>query len=333
MTRTVLIGVTMGDPAGVGPELCLNVLSRYRRGNIVPVVFGSASLLRRVAGHCGLRADFPAMSHADWIRERGPKGPVVVDCTDLDAAGVRPGTISAACGRAAADCIRAAVESALLRRVHAVVTAPIHKESFRRAGMPWPGHTEMLASLTGTREVCMAMHSDKITVGLVTVHVSLSRVPSMITARRIRSTVNLIADFMRRLGRRTPHITVCGLNPHAGEHGSFGREERIILSALKRAAKTGASVEGPLPPDTAFIEAVRRRTDAYVVMYHDQGLIPFKMLSFEDGVNVTLGLPIVRTSVDHGTAFDIAWKNKASAGSMNAAMELAGKLAQGKGRK
>jgi 4-hydroxythreonine-4-phosphate dehydrogenase len=174
----------------------------------------------------------------------------------------------------------------------------------------------------------MMLASDALTVSLVTTHTALAAVPRLLTPERIVDVIRLTADAMRRLGRRSPRIVVCGLNPHGGEGGLFGREEiTAIRPAVQRARRSGLNVEGPLPPDTAFLRERRRATDAYVAMYHDQGLIPFKMLAFDRGVNVTLGLPIVRTSPDHGTAFDIAWKGKASPNSMIQSVLLALRLA------
>ena len=213
----------------------------------------------------------------------------------------------------------------------AVVTAPIHKESLRLAGIPYPGHTEILAELTGTDRFCMMLASDEITVSLVTTHTAYGDVTAQISKDRIREVIDLTVAALKRLGKPRPRITVCALNPHAGEHGLFGDEEkRIVEPAVRAARKTGLRVTGPLPPDTAFLPARRKGTDAYVVMYHDQGLIPFKMLAFDKGVNITLGLPIVRTSVDHGTAFDIAWKGKASPNSLMQAVLWAVRLVSSK---
>jgi 4-hydroxythreonine-4-phosphate dehydrogenase len=211
--------------------------------------------------------------------------------------------------------------------VQAVVTGPIHKEALQLAGVRFPGHTEILAAMTGSRSVCMMMASREITVSLVTTHVNYEAVPEMLSRRRIVEVIRLTAEAVGRIRRRAPRLVVCGLNPHAGEHGLFGAEEdEIIVPAVEDARKKGFNVEGPIPADTAFVPTRRRTTDAYVCMYHDQGLIPFKMLAFETGVNITLGLPIVRTSVDHGTAFDIAWQGKASAESLVQAILMAADL-------
>jgi 4-hydroxythreonine-4-phosphate dehydrogenase len=254
-----------------------------------------------------------------------------VDCAAIDAASVVPGAVSKACGRAAYTYIVRSIEAALRTEVAAVATAPIHKEALRLSGVSYPGHTEIFAAKTQASRVCMMLASDEITTSFVTGHMGLIDVPTSITAERVLEVIQLTADAIRRLRGKTPQIAVCGLNPHAGEHGLFGREEeqRFIEPAIEAARDKGLDVTGPLPPDAAFLPAQRRRFDAFVCMYHDQGHIPFKMLAFDSGVNVTLGLPIVRTSVDHGTAFDIAWQGRASPTSLFQAVRWAARLAQG----
>jgi 4-phospho-D-threonate 3-dehydrogenase / 4-phospho-D-erythronate 3-dehydrogenase len=324
-----VIGITMGDPAGVGPELCLRVLTAPTvLEYCTPVVFGSHPLLARVAETSGLEMPVEILPVEVWDGSVPSGAGVVLDCAGLDSATVRPGEVQRECGAAAYDYIRRAIGAARDGMTSAVVTAPVHKEALGLADIPYPGHTEMLAAHTATRDYCMMMASDEINVCLVTTHVALSAVPAGITENRIVKVIELAASAMRRMGR-TERLTVCGLNPHAGEHGLFGDEEaRVIEPAIERARSAGYTIDGPLPPDTAFIPAQREKTDAYIVMYHDQGLIPFKMLAFDVGVNVTLGLPIVRTSVDHGTAFDIAWQGKASPTSMVEAIKLAVRLAE-----
>lgn len=310
-----VIGLTLGDPAGIGPELCLSmlhdpaVLARCR-----PVVFGDARLLQRVAKACGLPVP-PA-----------EKGSIVdIECSGMET--VQPGKISAAGGRAAYRCVEAATREALAGRIAALVTAPLNKESLHLAGVPFPGHTEMLAALTGTSRYCMMLASDKIVTSLVTTHTALSDVPGKLSTERILNVIRLTHAAMIRIRRGQPRLTVCALNPHAGEHGLFGAEEKSFIEpAIRLARQDGIQIEGPLPPDTAFLPDRLARTDAYVCMYHDQGLIPFKMLAFDVGVNVTLGLPIVRTSPDHGTAFDIAWTGRAHTSSMREAVLLAARL-------
>jgi 4-hydroxythreonine-4-phosphate dehydrogenase len=265
---------------------------------------------------------------ADWEESGTTEEPVVVDCGELQGQSVRPGEVQKSCGKAAYSYIEAAVRAAISGRTQAVATAPIHKEAFRMAGVPYPGHTELLAALTGSQRVCMMMASERIVVSLVTAHRSLREVAREITAERVFHVIDLTAAALRRLGTRKPCIGVCGLNPHAGEHGILGAEDRTgVLPAIARAREKGIEVEGPIPADTAFLPRKLQLFDAYVAMYHDQGLIPFKMLAFETGVNITLGLPIVRTSVDHGTAFDIAWQGVASPESLIQSVLWAKKLA------
>ncbi len=309
------IAVTMGDPAGVGPELCLRLLrDNHVRTYCTPVIYGDLGVLRRAARHLG------------WPE------PVVADVNDLlaiGADGFEPGRVSAACGAAAYRYFTQAIDDALVGRVDAIATAPLNKESLHAAGFPFPGHTEILAARTNAERSCMMLTADAITCSLVTVHVGYREVPQLLTTERILDVIELTAAAMERMRGRSPKLLVCGLNPHAGEHGLFGdrEEERVIAPAIEAARARGIDADGPLPPDTAFLPKYRQACDAYVCMYHDQGLIPLKALAFEDAVNVTLGLPIVRTSVDHGTAFDIAWKGVADVSSLVKAVELAAKLA------
>jgi 4-hydroxythreonine-4-phosphate dehydrogenase len=308
------IAITMGDPAGVGPELCLRLLADERvRAFCAPIIFGDAGVLNRVAKQLG----WPEPDSAD-----------LHDLKAIDAAAVEPGKVSAACGRAAYEYFTTAIGEALAGRVDAIATAPLNKESLHAAGFPFPGHTEILASRTNAERSCMMLTADAITCSLVTVHVGYREVPALLTVERILDTIELTAAAMERMRGRKPKLLVCGLNPHAGEHGLFGdrEEERIIIPAIEAARAKGIDATGPLPPDTAFLPKYRKATDAYVCMYHDQGLIPLKALAFEDAVNVTLGLPIVRTSVDHGTAFDIAWQGTADVSSLVQAVTLAAKL-------
>ncbi|MCE9615449.1 MAG: 4-hydroxythreonine-4-phosphate dehydrogenase PdxA [Lentisphaerae bacterium] len=318
----------MGDPAGIGPELCLRALAAPEvRARCVPVLIGDVGVLRRVAAQTGLALEAPVCTFTDDEAMASAVAPLIVDCGAIDAASVHPGEIQAACGRAAYLYIETAVKACLDGRVAAMATAPIHKEALHLAGVPQPGHTEILAHLTGATNVCMMLASEEIIVSLVTIHVGLARVPRLVTAARIVEVAELTAAALRRMGRTEPRLTVCALNPHAGEGGLFGREDiEIIAPAVAQLRARGLRVEGPLAPDTAFVPARRQQTDAYIAMYHDQGLIPFKMLAFEHGVNITLGLPIVRTSVDHGTAFDLAWQGRASAASLIASLHWAARL-------
>jgi len=328
-----VIGLTMGNPAGIGPELCLRALgepSVLAQG--VPLVFGDSGILERVAAAAGLRFRGRVVSLADWEASGMVKEPTIVDCAALRAEAVRPGVISAACGKAAFTCIERAIRAAQVGHIAGVVTAPLHKESLSLAGVPYPGHTEIFTALTGARRSCMMLRSEVLTVSMVTTHVGYAEVPQQLSVQRVLDVVELTAEALHRLQRRPPRLGVCGLNPHAGEHGLFGHEEeeQFVAPAVRQAREEGISVDGPLVPDAAFTPAQRRRFDALVCLYHDQGHIPFKMLAFDTGVNITLGLPIVRTSVDHGTAFDIAWKGEGSPQSLFAAIRAALALARGR---
>jgi 4-hydroxythreonine-4-phosphate dehydrogenase len=355
-----VLGLTMGDPAGIGPELCLRALgdSALRR-RCVPVLFGDAEVLRRlqrVSGKSFLRATGSAtrgtkgrlarqvrarqsengigrvVSLAEWSKLKAVNEPLIVDCAAIDAGKITPGKVSAACGRAGYVFIAEAIRSALTGMIDGVVTAPIHKEALRLSGVRYPGHTEIFTALTGAKRSCMMLYSDLLTVSMVTTHIGYGDVPEELSMRRVLDVIELTAEAMGWMLRRRPRLAVCGLNPHAGEHGLFGRneEERFVAPAVARARRGGIAVEGPLPPDAAFTPGQRKKFDAIVTLYHDQGHIPFKMLAFETGVNLTLGLPIIRTSVDHGTAFDIAWRGVADPQSLFAAIEVAAGLAAGR---
>jgi len=242
--------------------------------------------------------------------------------------GVEAGKVSADAGRAAYGAIVAAVEDAMAGAVDAVATAPINKAAFALADLPWRGHTELLAHLTGAPSVAMMFHSDALRVVLATIHEPLASVPRLLTRATVERVIRLAARELPRFGFSRPRLAVCGLNPHAGEGGVLGDEEqRVIQPAIAACADEGIDIAGPFPADTLFVRASRGEFDAVVACYHDQGLIPVKLLAFGRSVNVTLGLPIIRTSVDHGTAFDIAGRNAADPGSMIEAVRLAATLA------
>jgi 4-hydroxythreonine-4-phosphate dehydrogenase len=281
------VAITVGDPAGIGPEIAA-------RAAVDPSV---------------LQVCEPIV----YAASGGP---------------FTPGVLSAAAGRAAYDSIVRAVEDALAGSVDAIATAPINKEGFRLAELRWSGHTDLLAHLTGAPHVAMLFYADALRVVLATVHLALADVPRALDTSSVEATIALTAREMPRFGIATPRIAVAGLNPHAGEHGLFGDEEaRILAPAVASCRQSGIDVSGPYPADTLFVRAVRGEFDVVVACYHDQGLIPVKLVAFGQAVNVTLGLPIVRTSVDHGTAFDIAGRGVADPGSMIAAVRLAAKLA------
>ena len=317
----------MGDPAGIGPEVCLQAIASQQVQAVCnPIVFGDVFLLQRVAR--ALDLNLPARTLSEHDELPFVDEPAVLHLPGIDAAAVQPGRVDQSTGRAAYTYIDAALQAATSGRVDAITTGPIHKEALQLAGVRYPGHTEILLERTGTKRGCMMLTSDEVTCSVVTGHVGLRDVFDALTVDRILEVIELSDEAMRQLRGHLPRLVVCGLNPHAGEHGLFGRgeEEALIEPAIELARARGIQVDGPVPPDTAFLPARRASTDCFVCMYHDQGLIPLKALAFDDAVNVTLGLPIVRTSVDHGTACEIAWQGKASYTSMVAAITLAVKL-------
>jgi 4-hydroxythreonine-4-phosphate dehydrogenase len=329
-----ILGLTMGDPAGIGPEICLRALREPAvLARCIPVLFGDAAVLKRAAQAAGIEsADCRVVAASELEEFFEINEPLIVDCGAIESEKVIPGEISAACGKAGYIYIENAIHAALGRKIDGVVTAPIHKESLNLSGVKYPGHTEIFTALTGAKRSCMMLYSDKLTVSMVTTHIGYHEVPGKLSAERVLNVIELTAQTMKSLLRREPKLGVCGLNPHAGEHGLFGQreEENFVEPAVKTARERGIQIEGPLVPDAAFTTGQRKKYDAIVTLYHDQGHIPFKMLAFDTGVNITLGLPIIRTSVDHGTAFDIAWQGKANATSLYSAIEVAADLALGK---
>jgi 4-hydroxythreonine-4-phosphate dehydrogenase len=287
------VAITAGDPAGIGPEVAARAAADARVLEVCePIVYA-------------------------------PPAGVVFP----------PGVLSAAAGRAAYDLIVRAVADAQQHVVQAIATAPVNKEAFRLAGLDWSGHTDLLAHLTGSPHVAMMFHSDALRVVLATVHIPLAEVPQALTQASLAATIDLTARELPRFGIARPRIAVAGLNPHAGEHGLFGHEEdTAIRPAIAACRARGIDVSGPFPGDTVFVRARRGDFDVVVACYHDQGLIPVKLVAFGQAVNVTLGLPIIRTSVDHGTAFDIAGKGVADPESMITAVLLAARLADAKVR-
>ncbi len=309
------IAVTVGDPAGIGPEVVLKALADpevARRANWIIVGDGSVLDVYQIQPGPGTPL---------------PRNARLLDLKWLDAWHLALGRVDAACGRAALEYIRAATRLCLEGQADAMVTAPVNKEAITLAGEPFTGHTEFIARLCGISGPCMLLVNDRLRVVHVSTHVPLRRACDLDTARILR-TIELGHAAMLRMGIERPHIAVCGLNPHAGEGGLFGNDERAVIApAVKAARDKGIACQGPLPGDTVFLKAARREYDLVVAMYHDQGHIPMKLLDFEHTVNVTLGLPIIRTSVDHGTAFDIVRKNQADPSSMKAAMQLAATMA------
>ncbi len=282
------IAITSGDPAGIGPEIARKAATDARVLAVCePIVYGPSA-----------------------------------------ASGFAMGTVSPEAGRAAYDALCAAVADAQAGVVDAIATAPVSKLAFARAGLPWKGHTDLLAHLTGAPRAAMMFWSQPLKVVLATVHIPLAEVPAALTAALLDEIIDLTARELPRFGVPSPRLAVAGLNPHAGEEGVLGSEEqRVLTPAVTAARARGVQVAGPFPGDTIFVRASRGEFDAVIACYHDQGLIPVKLLAFGHAVNVTLGLPIIRTSVDHGTAFDIAGRNIADPTSMIEATLLAARLA------
>jgi len=327
MMRKPVIGITMGDPAGVGPEIIARALVKRNVLSLChPVVFGDPSLLSRAAAVVGSPLTFSPVKRPG---EGFPRGTIPVVPVGSLRSPLRPGRPAAVGGRLSLAAVEKATEAALGGDLDGIVTAPISKEAIRKAGSPFPGHTEMLASLTGAKRFAMMLVGGGLRVSLATIHIPLSKVPGSLSAARIGRVIDLTWEALPGLGAAEGTIAVCGLNPHAGEAGIMGDEDRrIVAPAVRAAARRKISVSGPYPADTIFHRAARGEFSAVVAMYHDQGLIPVKTLAFDTGVNVTLGLPIVRTSVDHGTAYDIAWKGAARPESLVAAIRTASGLAR-----
>lgn len=332
MAELPKVAITMGDPAGVGPEICLLALTNpdiYLACH--PFVFGDAAVLVKAAEQIGLEPPEHVIPWEEWsTHHQHFEKPAVVDIGAMPLEALVPGTVNEQTGRASYEYIVRAIDAALADQVQAVTTGPIHKEALRAAGVQYPGHTEIFAERMGAARHCMMMTSGLMTCSFVTLHVGYAEVPGLLTVERVREVIELTHEAMSRLKEREPKLAVCGLNPHAGEHGLFGQgeEERVLTPAIEEARAKGWKIEGPWPPDTAFLPDRRREIDAYVCLYHDQGLIPLKALAFDEAINLTLGLPKVRTSVDHGTALDIAWKGRANPNSLFEAVLLAARLSR-----
>lgn len=290
-----------------------------------PVIIGSASEIGRQARLLGLRCDYPLASEGDF--DCGQAGPVILDTGAINHT-IEWGELSAEAGRAAIAAIEACARLCLSKRLDAMATAPVNKEALNLAGSRFPGHTEMLAALTRADSSLMCFFAGNLRVFLLTVHTSLTDAIKLITRKLVRDAIVLADCELRRFGTNRPRIAVAGLNPHAGEHGLFGSEEvdQIEPAINECRAELGIDVSGPFPADTLFVRAARGEFDAVAACYHDQGLIAVKCLAFGKAVNVTLGLPIIRASVDHGTAYDIAGRNLADPSSMIEAIKLAARL-------
>ncbi len=308
----------MGDPAGIGPELCVRAAANPALRKIADItIYGCPDII--------------AKASAKFAKGRKVK---IVETGDMKFSKVPVGKPDPRCGLEAWNAILCATKDVLSGKMDAIVTAPVNKASINKAGIPFTGHTELVAELCGTANFAMMQSADKLRIAFVSTHVSLKEVPKDLNEKRIIEVVELLRDAIRQEGIRRPRLACAALNPHAGEDGYMGGEEKkIIIPSLSKLRRRGFKIDGPFPPDVLFIDEIRNNYDGIVSMYHDQGHIPFKMLAFDRGVNSTLGLPIIRTSPDHGTAFDIAWKGFANPGSLFAAIRLAAVRAKGRSRK
>jgi 4-hydroxythreonine-4-phosphate dehydrogenase len=321
------LAITMGDPGGVGPEIIVKALySAGIQDYCSSIIIGDRGTLEDAIALLKLPVKLRIIQSPENSR------PVhqgrIIDLIDLGVAKkFRKGKPTAGGGEASVHYIRKAVDLALDKHVDGIVTAPISKQAVHMAGFKWPGHTEMLAEMTRTKDYAMMFVGGPLKIILVTIHVALKQVPLLISKERIVITLRLAKKACDMLGIKAPKIAVAGLNPHAGEAGLLGDEEiNKITPAIQEAFKKGLPVSGPFPPDVIFHKAYKGEVDLIVCMYHDQGLIPLKMIAFDKGVNMTVGLPFIRTSPDHGTAYDIAWNGIADPSSMIEAIKLAAKL-------
>ncbi|WP_269410216.1 4-hydroxythreonine-4-phosphate dehydrogenase PdxA [Lentibacillus daqui] len=329
MSKKPIIGITMGDAAGVGPEIIVKSLQNetiYKQSH--PIVIGDAKMLERAANVLNENIVINKIDgHADLTNTNFGE----IACYDLDLlpADLPFGQVSAKAGDAAFQYLKTAIELANEGKIDAICTAPLNKEALHKGGHNYPGHTEILAELTGTKEFSMMLSSPKLKVIHVTTHIGLLDAIHSIKPERVYNVIRLAHETLSKSGINQPKIGVCGINPHAGENGLFGygEEEEKIIPAVEKAKTEGITVEGPLPADTLFFRAQRGDFDIVVAMYHDQGHGPIKVLGLEAGVNITVGLPIIRTSVDHGTAFDIAGKGIVDERSMLEALRQSIELA------
>lgn len=325
-----VLGLTMGDPAGIGPEVIAKALADRALARMCrPVVVGSRAVMERTIA--SLKLPLQVVEFDPTTRVRLKAGQVaVVDALKSPLPRFRMGVAADVTGAASIDFIKAAVQLAQAGSLAGIVTAPINKEAMNMAGYHYPGHTELLADLTQTKEFGMMIVGGPLKIMFTTTHVAINSLSSMLTTERIAKAIRLAhLGLTRYFGIARPKIGVAALNPHAGEHGLFGNEEATrILPAVQQARAAGIKASDPLPADTLFGKAARGAYDGVVAMYHDQGLIPLKLLAFGTCVNLTVGLPIIRTSVDHGTAYDIAGKGVAEHGSLLEAVKVAARLAQ-----
>ncbi|AGF48363.1 4-hydroxythreonine-4-phosphate dehydrogenase [Candidatus Kinetoplastibacterium oncopeltii TCC290E] len=321
------IGITMGDPFGIGPEIIIKAyLKKYLKSC---VVYGDKFVLSKASKLLGHDINIITINSNDIesISFDNDSLYVVNCCNEMNIKYFRPGTVSSIAGYHSYMYVETAVKDAINKKINSIVTSPLSKEALFKAGIKYPGHTEILAELTNTKKYAMLMINDLIKVMLVTIHVPIVDIPNIITIEKEIDTIRLAYKACNMMSIENPHIAVAGLNPHAGENGIIGTEEiDIIKPAIEIARNEGILLSGPLPGDTIFMMARLGKFDMVVAQYHDQGLIPIKYLGIDHGVNVTIGLPFLRTSVDHGTAFDISWKNKANDDSLVSAIKMISKF-------
>jgi 4-hydroxythreonine-4-phosphate dehydrogenase len=330
MSEKPVIAITMGDPCGVGPEIIVKALQTPEiAGVCTPFVIGDRPALERALAVCGSTLKIHPVGEPEEAGAVPPGSIPLLALSHLAEADICYGSPTAASGDAVYRYICSAARFCLDGRVSAMTTAPISKEAMKRAGHDYPGHTELLAELCGADDFVMMLAGDVLRVSLVTIHEAMAEIPRLISFEQVLKTIRVTAAGVARLtGTARPRLAVLALNPHCGEGGMFGSEEReIITPAIRAAQAEGIDAVGPFSADTLFHFAQQGAYDGVVAMYHDQGLIPLKMLHFDDGVNITLGLPIIRTSVDHGTAYDLAGSGRASERSLLAALTMAAKMA------
>ena len=322
------IGITIGDPAGIGPEIAVRILADSTVQSIcIPVLVGSPDVVARETSKYAPGTQLAEVNLDELVAPEA--GTILVLPTGGPEDLVEYGHVDPSGGRAAVEAVRAAVRETIDGRLDAICTAPLNKESMRLAGYPFDGHTEMLAKFTGASLVSMLLLGEQLRVAHLTTHIALRDVPSRITEDRLFAVVRIADQALRRLGIESPRIAIAGLNPHSGENGLFGTEERdVMVPAVTALRRQGFDVRGPVPPDVVFIQAMDGKHDLVVVAYHDQGHIPVKLIERDRAVNFTGGLPIIRTSVDHGTAFDIAGKGVATTVNMGAALLMAARFAR-----
>ena len=324
MTQAPL-GLTMGDPAGIGPEIILKCFQAGLTSNAV--VYGDAAWLEQMAVRLNLKVKIAIIADPSATLSTEPGSVPVIDACQAVPPTLALGEVSATAGMAAYQSLQRAIDDALAKKLRAIVTAPLNKHAIQLAGVAFPGHTEILAHRCGDIPVAMMLVNGAIRVLLVTIHEPLAKVPGLITAEIEAQAIDLAHRACQQLSISQPRVAVAGLNPHAGENGQFGDEERRVIGPAIEAAKLrGINASGPWSGDTIFARARNGEFDIVVAQYHDQGLIPVKYLGIDEGVNVTVGLPFVRTSVDHGTAFDIAGRGIASPDSLTRAIEVARQL-------